>query len=341
MTSKRSLATKRNPSKAQATKKVAKAHAGKRIGDLRDTESSSGVDWEQSSRGTRPALCVFCYLDGDLHDNAPTFADVLERYVDCVGVGVLRSYVARSGYPEKLTEKVVRRDLAHLRALPKKHMGIHVQYDSSVGQNPPGTFGIKIDDTKRDPELWGSTEAGVVRIDFPFRWLEQYEVEPFVDFVAGLVALPCVGSANAGFTFKRTSHSENSSEWVHDRLHRLLGFDPCDDDFTSKQMGGRSPTAHWVNYIDNERARKVGGPDAIAAALPTCDVRRLSTGVLVRGAKRPPIGDLVDGAKDLGCLPAVARLLAPIRADESEASTTQGLARLDDLEIRSWDNERR
>jgi hypothetical protein len=104
-------------------------------------------------------------------------------------------------------------------------------------------------------------------------------------------------------------------------------------------------TAHWLNYVDQKLAAKLGGLKQITAKLPDCEVNKLSSGVLIRGARLPPIGDANRGAKDLGCLPDVARVLAPVRCKidgfgEPDFDSLKWLARLDKLPSRKWDNSR-
>ena len=106
-------------------------------------------------------------------------------------------------------------------------------------------------------------------------------------------------------------------------------------------------TAHWLNYIDDGFAESRGGSNTIVKALPECDVRKLKKGVLIRGAKLPPIGDINRKALDLGRLPEVARLLKPTRltlegtpfaVKDPNFDATDWIERMDDLDPRPWDN---
>jgi hypothetical protein len=104
-------------------------------------------------------------------------------------------------------------------------------------------------------------------------------------------------------------------------------------------------TAHWLNYLNDNLAEKIGGYKAIAKVLEGARVKKLPAGVLIRGAELPPVGDVNRGAADLGCLPDVARALKPLRAEISafgdpHFDAGQWLGRLDDLPSRPWSNRR-
>ena len=91
-------------------------------------------------------------------------------------------------------------------------------------------------------------------------------------------------------------------------------------------------------------AKKVGGGKAIRKALPKADVRELPNGIMIRGAKVPPVGDLRKEAPDVGLLPDVARLFLPTRLDLDELEFTGDfdaagwLGRYDEMKSRPWDN---
>ena len=104
------------------------------------------------------------------------------------------------------------------------------------------------------------------------------------------------------------------------------------------EMKGHSPSAHWINLINNDLMEKIGGFDHIRKTLPEAvELIRLNSGLLIKGAKKPPIGDVNRKAKDIGYLPDVARLLKPVRVHLSalgnkEIDGEEWLARFDDRE---------
>lgn len=290
-----------------------------------------------------PALCCFFYIDADVHSVAVDLAQCLERYVEFVGLDVLKSYPAKSGIWKPMNKRQLDKDLKHLRAFPKDHEASHIRYDAGEG-GQPGGFGVHISANVYD-EIFPD-KAGLMRFDLPPEWLERNEVEALIEFVAKICQVAEVQSAQVGMTFKTTpgSHSDAKRE-ILQKLPRFYGFSPCDFSLRNEMLG-HTLTAHWLNYVNDDLAAKMGGKDSIVRALPDCDVRPLTKGVLIRGVKWPPIGDINRQAPDLGWLPEVARVLKPTRVDilttylgkESSFDATKWTSRFDDLANRPWDN---
>jgi hypothetical protein len=293
-----------------------------------------------------PALCGFLYFTADIHIVAKELANGIERYVELVGLDVLKSYVANSGDWKPMTKSRLDRDLKHLRNFPKDHIAVEIEYDAAEG-GEPGNFGLYIDADEEDEDF--EKRMSLFRFDFPAQWLEEHDVDQFIEFISNMVQLPHVQSAHVGYTFKSTSGSvDDAIVEVHKKLPRYLGFSPCDFELRYEMLG-KTFTAHWLNYVNDDLAASVGGPNGIAEALPNCDVRRLKKGVLIRGAKLPPIGDRNRKAPDIGNLPEVARLLKPTRLEVEETYFATGnpdfdavkwIERMDDSEERPWDNSK-
>ncbi|MCC7155138.1 MAG: DUF3396 domain-containing protein [Bryobacterales bacterium] len=303
--------------------------------DIRDSEGD---------RPFLPALCGFFYLAAGVHEVAGELADGIERYVKFVGLNALKSYVAKSGNWKPMTKRILEKDLKHLRDFPKDHVGIRIEYDSGEG-GEPGGFGVYIDSYEDSPVFENRTSF--LRVDFPAQWLEEHDTDDFIEFVSEIAQIPHVQSANVGFTFKSTSGSERDARLEIDKkLPRYLGFGPCDRHLRDEMLG-HTFTAHWLNYVDDDLAASLGGRDVIIAVLSKCEVRKLRKGLLIRGAKLPPIGDINRKAPDLGCLPDVARLLKPTRLDVEATFFATGnpdfdaakwIERMDHSEGRPWDN---
>ena len=291
-----------------------------------------------------PTLSSFVYFGAYVREVAGTLAEELERYIEFVGRDSLKSYAAKSGIWKPMTKRQLDRDLKTLRNFPEDYVGVQILYDAGIG-GEPGGFGVHIAAENYDAVF--PKQAGLMRFDLPPQWLEEHEVEEFIDFVSTTCQIPYVQSAQVGLTFKTTpgSHDDAKPE-VLQMLPRYYGFSPCDFSLFY-WMRDHTLTAHWLNYVDDELAAKLGGPDTIVRALPECDVRKLTKGLLIRGAKLPPIGDINRKAPDLGWLPQVARVLKPTRVDISATylgkagftfDAAKWIDRLDDLEPRPWDN---
>lgn len=291
-----------------------------------------------------PALCGFFYFKAGVHEVAKELADGIERYVEFVSLDALKSYVAPSGNWKDMTKRQFDKDLKHLRDFPRDHAAIHIEYDSGEG-GEPGGFGVNIAAHEDDENY--KKRASALRVDFPSQWLDEHGTDEFINFVSEIVQMPHVQSANVGFTFKSTSGSEGDAMLeVHKRLPRYFGFGPCNRHLRDEMLG-HTFAAYWLNYLDDDLAAELGGFKTIAKTLAKCDVRKLKKGVLIRGAKLPPIGDINRKAPDLGCLPEVARLLKPTRLDiestsfaieDEDFDAIKWIERMDDMDSRPWDN---
>jgi hypothetical protein len=294
-----------------------------------------------------PALCAFFYFSAPVHEIAAELAAGVEAYVDYVGLDALVSYSAPSGDWKVLTKRQYDKDLRHLRNFPADHIAVTIDYEAGQG-GEPGPFGIYLDADKDRGETWKDL-TNHLRLDFPVDWLDSHDVEEFMALIVRIAEFEHVQTANVGYAFKSTSGSEGDAvSRIFEKIPRYLAFDPCDLGIRY-HMQGHTFTAHWLNYLDDDMADELGGPDAIVEALPGCEVRKLAKGVLIRGAKLPPIGDSNRKAPDIGRLPDVARLLAPTRLDLSDTGfageaedhgfdAEAWMERLDTLASTDWDN---
>ncbi|MGC3987174.1 MAG: DUF3396 domain-containing protein [Pseudorhodoferax sp.] len=308
------------------------------------------LDWKtfevSTLRGHRaavPALCCFFTVDAYVHEVAAELADGLERYIALVGLGALKSYSSKSGIWKPMGKRQLAKDLAHLRDFPEDHLANHLSYDAGEG-GEPGGFGVHISANVRSDVF--PDKAGLMRFDMPAGWLAEHEAQELIGFVSDICELSHVQSAQVGLTFKTTpgSHSDAKAA-ILQMLPRYYGFSPCDFSLRNEMLG-HTLTAHWLNYVNDALAAVCGGDEAIVRALPGCEVRKLTKGVLIRGAELPPIGDINRQAPDLGALPDVARVLRPTRVDVSTTylgreggfDAEKWIARMDALDARAWNN---
>ncbi|SAK74050.1 hypothetical protein AWB79_04311 [Caballeronia hypogeia] len=289
-----------------------------------------------------PALCCFFYMDGYVHEIAGELARGVERYIEFVGLDSLKSYASRSGVWKPMSKRQLDKDLRHLRDFPKDHIADHIRYDAGEG-GQPGGFGVHIS-TDVYNDLFPN-QAGLMRFDLPPQWLDEHEVEDVIEFVSDVCQIAHVQSGQVGLSFKTTPGSQSTAKpEILKMLPRYFGFSPCDFSLRD-HMGGHTLTAHWLNYVNDALAAMAGGEETIVRALPDCEVRKLPKGVLIRGAKLPPIGDINRKAPDLGWLPEVARILKPTRVDisttflgQEDFDAVHWIERMDDLYTRPWDN---
>jgi hypothetical protein len=266
-------------------------------------------------------------------------AEGIERYVAYVGPNALSVYSAANGRWKPWTQRQLDKDLRLLKSFPADHQGAHIDYDSDP---VPGAYGVALAASTLDAQIEGEW-ANLLRVDLPATWLDDSPIEEFLTFFETLIEAIEPDSASAGFAFKRTEGTMQEAKLgVHARLPRYLGFDPCYSLIRYK-LRGCTFAAHWLNFVGPRFIDRLGGVETIVEALRECGLRKLKCGVLIRGAELPPVGDVNRGARDLGCLPDVARLLKPTRVSmsafgEPNFDASAWLARFDDLPSSPWSN---
>jgi hypothetical protein len=283
----------------------------------------------------RPGISLVLYSEVPLSALGPAVADVLEQYLAFVPPKALETYYAPTGTYKKLTPRILPTTLKTLRSLPKGAQ----YYEFHFGQGPEGGVGLYaahfigtwLADKKRYP-----LETNLLTLEFPADLLDRVSVGDFLGWVVRAAeTLPYV-SGNAGYAFQHPhTFSSEAPAAIGRLMPRYLGFDPsyanCRD-----EMSGHSPSAHWLNLAGPALVDKLGGAEAVRAALPApVEMRPAGAGLLIRGASRPPVGDVNRGAKDIEFLPDVARVLRPVRFEisgfQAAVDPKTWLARFDSL----------
>jgi hypothetical protein len=283
----------------------------------------------------RPGLSLALYSEVPLPALGPAVADVLEQYLAFVPPKSLETYYAANGTYKKLTPRVMTSTLKTLRAVPKGYSFFEFHF----GQGPEGGVGLYaahfvgtlLADPKRYP-----LETNLLTLEFPADQLERAPEADFIGFVARAAETFPYVSGNAGYAFQHPqTFSSEARKAIGALMPRYLGFDPsyphCRD-----EMRGHSPSADWINLIGPTLVDQLGGAATVRAALPAAvEVRPAGAGLLIRGATRPPVGDVNRGAKDIEFLPDVARLLRPVRFEisgfQAAVDAAAWLARFDSL----------
>jgi len=301
----------------------------------------------QNKRELRTGLSLVLYSAGSVHEIAPAVAGVIESYLQFVPPRTLRNHFTNDasgdGTYAALTEKVVERDLKTLRALPRKKKAFTLDYVQGSGTGP-GTHSVFFEGTRLEKPRGSEDETNLLRLDVPSDVLRSPGLDAFLDFIIRISSMFPFQTGNCGLCLQRLAMgNDDVDEAVLSFLPRYAGFE-----FSSSSlrydMGGHTFGAHWIELLDPALAKKLGGLKAIRKALPKAEVRELPNGVFIRGAKLPPVGDLRNGAADVGLLPDVARLLLPTRLELDELEFTgdfdaaEWLARYDGMKSRAWDN---
>ncbi|HEX5748019.1 MAG TPA: type VI immunity family protein [Archangium sp.] len=267
----------------------------------------------------------------------------MEAYLAQVGPDTLRTYMADNGQFRPLTSKQISKDLRNLRNLPAGRDSYRILYNQGE-EGEVGTHAIYFEGSSlAEPEPLPD-KTHVLRLEFPPPPAGDEWLEPFIGFVSRIANLVPFQSGNAGFAFKHVGVLQsNVRKEINQLLPRYYGFDPSYDSARMK-MRGRAFGAHWLTLLRTDLIQKLGGMEALRAALPRAELRPLDQGLLIRAARRPPLGDVNRQCADIGCMPEVARLLRPIRYEAKGFGQPQEvfdalawLARYDDKASQPWD----
>lgn len=263
----------------------------------------------------RPGLVLNFFLDATLPDCAPACADAIEAYLTYVGAETLRTYVADSGQFRPLTSRQTAKDLRNLRGRPTDEDGYRVHYGQGAVGGEPGTHSLFFEGDGPLVEPVALPDAvNLLRMEFPPPPSDDESwMAPFLEWVRKIANLIPFQSGNAGWGFMHMGvHESQVRREINQLLPRYHGFDPA---YNSARMWMRGHIlgAHWLTLLRDDLIQKLGGMEAIRTGLPYAELQPLDHGVLIRAAKRPPLGDVNRQCLDIGSMPDVARLLRPIR----------------------------
>jgi hypothetical protein len=293
----------------------------------------------------RPGISVFLYCDVRTPEMGPSIAEAVTRYLAFIKPTSLRTYLSNNGLHKPLSDRQITKDLKLLRNMPADYEDFRLRYTESL-TGDAGTHEIYyisyLDSHNKDAVI--PSKLNLLRMEFPLGILDQVDIEEFIAFLIEIANTVPFQSGNAGYAFQRDlTHERDAAKAVARLLPRYQGFDPSYEE-ASLDMKNHTLTAHWINLLNGKMVAKLGGAKAVRAALPTSDIRELKTGVLIRSARLPPIGDVNQKSPDIGCLPDVARLLRPTRVEmeglglPSEAFDAMAwLARFDKMPSKNWD----
>ncbi len=279
-----------------------------------------------------PTVSIAIYFDKFAHEISKQIAQAINKYVSFVGFENLKQYVANNGYFRALTKTKFKRDIALLQDYPVDLVGISLEYNSRE-DGLPGPYGVYV--FLRDEALdTFPLQANMLRLDFDCSVINLNNVEDFVLFYQELLQELPFQSSNAGYSFKRVEALENiATPGVSRKIRRYYGFDPGYES-VRYDMKNSVFSAHWLNGIDDILVDKIGGIESIKNKMTSTQLIEIPNGIILRGAKMPPVGDINHNAPDIGSLPEISRVLKPLRI---EFEMFDGwLARFDEMDNRPW-----
>ena len=131
---------------------------------------------------------------------------------------------------------------------------------------------------------------------------------------------------------------------INAKLLRFVGMDPCYDHLHYR-LGSSVPFVAWLVYCNGSQMDQLGGVDMLRDRLGDQVVEPLAIGAMLRAANMPPLGDVNRGAPDIGVMPRLRRVLAPVLFDKAselrrfpEEMAERWLARFDSRPDQPWQN---
>lgn len=286
----------------------------------------------------RPVLALNFYFAHGTTDIGPAIAGAIEAYMAFIPKNCLLSYKQSNGEDGELTSRTVNRDLKKLRSPDAELM--EIRYHSGLPANI-GEYGVLLITDDMDPEL--PQVANLLRFEFPTDLAQESRLEEFIEFVVSLAQKLSFQSATAGYAIGYLGAFDyHAYQLLPGILMRYIAMDPSYDG-SYLDMRNATPDAHWVTLLSDELLSPLGGRESLSKALPDSDIREFPSGVLVRAAAVPPLGDVNRGANDLGRLPDLARFMQPTRVKiehmfSDNFDPARWLARFDDRPSGQWDN---
>jgi hypothetical protein len=329
-----------------------------------DPASLQLVEYYHDSPGqpfvtVRPGAVATFYLCGDWVAACAAIADAIEIFFSVVPRTELRSYLSARGHFRDISPSVVTRDLKQLRKLPSGYEGYTFQY-SSGSPSQVGDYGIWVRVLAPPPDSWGGVNVlgiGVqvsepnpfpdrtqtLRLELPFDVLARVGEDAFVNLIERIAEVLPIHCGAVGYGFAQVHpHDTRSEAFVHPLLGRYLGFD-LSDRIIADSLLGHTYSAHWLTVFGADLMSALGGADRLRETAPQAHLWTGKRCAIVRASRVPAVGDVREGASDLGALPGVARFLQPLRVQDvrcygDDFDVRHWLARFDGLSNTDWEN---
>lgn len=289
-----------------------------------------------------PCLALTVYSSQAFPAIGKSAAAALRRYVSSIPQSALRSCVIEDDI-RALTPQRLAKDLKWLESPRRGDDGGRIVYSSSA-QGSPADYGVHFSLLDlNDDDLVGPLEVNVLRFEWPWSSAEGELLEPFVGLVERLIADLPASFATGGFALSYWHGDRFAANQVQELLARYHGFQHSD--IACNNMRDLVSEAHWLTFLSDSLAKRLGGTSKIAAALPPGAAHKTGAGWMLRAAHRPPVVDTNRAAADVGFLPSVSRWLQPLRFTTDAFSGSKPtldpqrwLARFDERADGPWEN---
>jgi hypothetical protein len=152
--------------------------------------------------------------------------------------------------------------------------------------------------------------VGLIQIWFPTEFLTPRAVAEFACRVAEL--LPYIsGYVAPALAFGSGVDTAAAGQAIRGLAFRHPGYDLPRNKHTRYKLGQQLIGARWITFLGPQQVEQLGGPDAIAAAVPGVTVAAVGHGLMLRAGDEPETGD-VNRRVDTPLLRVVAKAIEPI-----------------------------
>jgi hypothetical protein len=282
----------------------------------------------------RPGITLCLFYAEPAWKVAPAVADILEAYIAFVPTGALQTYLAPDGRWKKATQRTFNSTLEGLRTTKKKENA-----GFNFGQEPlatVGNYGAHFTASPMDDPFF-ALETAVLYLEFPPELSRVTDTDQFIEFVRTVCLMHPFDSGYCGLAFKylHLTFLEEAFDAIGKWALRYIGFS-VDYDFVRMYARGHVYNVSWLTLLGRDLVGKLGGAAAIRAKLAGLpDVAELGSGVMIRAAEAPIVGDVNRGAADAAGLRKVAQITKPLRiavdniGPDDEQFASRWLSRLD------------
>jgi hypothetical protein len=288
---------------------------------------------------SRPGITATFFLSGNWVAVCAAIADALDIYFSLVPRTELKSYLNSRGEYRDISPSVITGELRKLRKLPDHYEGYTFRY-SSGSPAQVGDYGIWVH--VRAPGMASPNQTQTLRLEFPLDTLSRFGEDVFIHLIKRIAQVLPIHCGTVGYGFAQILHNHDAERFVHGLLDRYLGFDPFDWGI-GKSLLGYTHSAHWLTILGFDLLTALGGRERLKSTAPQAHLWSSERCVVIRASQVPAIGNVAEGAGDLGVLPSVARFLRPLRIKDTrryndDFDLQRWLARFDERSDTNWEN---
>ncbi len=251
----------------------------------------------------------------------PAMAALVDAYLADIPTGAL-TMARRNGPWKPLSKATMTRDLNKLRKGEVTDL-IRLDYRGATDDSggAPTEYGVSL-------ETWGDEEDS--RVPSVAVWFPATMANEAPDVVAArfarYTALVPAEAAGAGVRVMLRQSDYVETWWERHLLGERIGTFLGSEDHPSRDWSpGSTAGATWLSFVASKLVTKLGGTEALNAAVSPASVVESAGGLFIRASDKPGLG-AGRPPTDLGALPKVARAFYPLAPTHKVAHAKERLA---------------